>query len=127
MYLSRECLGHEQLVSIRKQRARLCLLLSLWDSHIDLELLLVVGDESVGINIHDSACFNQTGYVVLLGFQGLVLVSEPGCGDSTKVVENDVSRVLFSADTVGLAALRQDLYADEGLHLILEWQYRSLY
>jgi hypothetical protein len=79
-------------------------LLALWDSHIDLELLLVVGNESVGVDVHDSACFNQASYVVLLGFKRRVLVSEPGGCDSTEVVKDDVSGVLLAADTVGLAA-----------------------
>jgi len=79
-------------------------LLALRDSHIDLKLLLVVGYESVGVDVHDSACFNQASYVVLLGFKRRVLVSEPCGRDSTKVIEDDVSGVLLATDTVGLAA-----------------------
>ena len=68
------------------------------------------------------SCLDEAGNVVLLVLERLMLKSEPCCLNFALIIEDDVQRVLLSANTVHLTTVALDLDIDELLHLIIKWE-----
>lgn len=88
--------------------------------NVHMNLCVYVCNKSGSKFVRCFSCFDKSSDVVFLVFEWLMLESKPGGLNFSFIIEDNVKRVLFSADAVLLTTIAVNLNLREHFHLVVK-------